>query len=105
MGKFNLLINGRMLGASGAIYGLLAAFGMLYPNRVIYLIIPPIPLKAKYFVLIFGAIELYLGVANANTGVAHFAHLRRCYIWCLADLVLAKKRCIFLTDSYVEFIC
>lgn len=75
MGKLNLLINGRMLGASGAIYGLLAAFGMLYPNRVIYLIIPPIPLKAKYFVLIFGAIELYLGVAQANTGVAHFAHL------------------------------
>ncbi|MCP4439589.1 MAG: rhomboid family intramembrane serine protease [Aureispira sp.] len=63
------------VGASGAIFGLLAAFGMLYPNRMIMLLIPPIPMKAKYFVLIFGAIELYLGVSGKQPGVAHFAHL------------------------------
>ncbi|MDC0231088.1 rhomboid family intramembrane serine protease [Aureispira] len=73
--NLNLLVNIPVVGASGAIYGLLAAFGLLYPNRIIYLIIPPIPLKAKYFVLIFGVIELYLGISNAQTGVAHFAHL------------------------------
>ena len=71
----NRLINIPVVGASGAVFGLLAAFGMLYPNRVIYLIIPPIPLKAKYFVIIFGLFELYLGISNAQTGIAHFAHL------------------------------
>lgn len=73
--SLNRLINVPVVGASGAVFGLLAAFGMLYPNRVIYLIIPPIPLKAKYFVLIFGLFELYLGISNAQTGIAHFAHL------------------------------
>jgi membrane associated rhomboid family serine protease len=63
------------LGASGAVFGLLAAFGMLYPNRVIMLLFPPIPMKAKYFVIIFGAIELYLGLQGKSTGVAHFAHV------------------------------
>ncbi len=63
------------LGASGSVYGLLAAFGMLYPNRMIMLLIPPIPLKAKYFVLIFGALELFLGFEGSSKGVAHFAHV------------------------------
>ncbi len=64
-----------VVGASGAIFGLLAGYGMLYPNSKIMLLIPPIPMKAKYFVLIYGAIELFLGVSNMNTGIAHFAHL------------------------------
>ena len=64
-----------MLGASGAVFGLLAGFGMLFPNNVIQLLFPPIALKAKYFVLIYAAIELYLGVSGMNTGIAHFAHL------------------------------
>jgi membrane associated rhomboid family serine protease len=74
-GNLNLLVNIPVVGASGAVFGLLAAFGMLYPNRIIYMIIPPVPLKAKYFVLIFGCIELYLGISHAQTGIAHFAHL------------------------------
>jgi len=65
----------RMLGASGAIFGLLAGFGVLFANHTIRLIIPPIPMKAKYFVLIFGVLELYLAFSGRNTGVAHFAHI------------------------------
>lgn len=69
------LVNTPMLGASGAVFGLLAGFGMLFPNSRIMLLIPPIPMKAKYFVIIYAVIELFLGVSNFNTGVAHFAHL------------------------------
>lgn len=64
-----------VVGASGAVYGILLAFGMMYPNNYIMLLIPPIPIKAKYFVLIFGALELISGVTNLNSGIAHFAHL------------------------------
>lgn len=63
-----------VVGASGAIYGLLLAFGMLFPNSLIYLYFF-IPMKAKWFVIIFGAIELFSGFYNQNSGVAHFAHL------------------------------
>lgn len=63
------------LGASGAVYGILLAFGMMFPNRPIMLLFPPIPIKAKYFVAIFGAIELISGLTRTNSGVAHFAHL------------------------------
>lgn len=64
-----------VVGASGAIYGLLLGFGLQFPNMRIMLLIPPIPMKAKYFVLIFAAIELYLGFSGRQTNVAHFAHL------------------------------
>lgn len=68
------LINTPTLGASGAVYGVLLAFGMLHPNSIIMLLIPPIPMKAKYFVIIFIVIELVLGLTY-NDNVAHFAHL------------------------------
>lgn len=64
------------VGASGAVYGILLAFGMMHPNNIIMLLIPPIPLKAKWFVLIYGAIELFSGLSNrVGDNVAHFAHL------------------------------
>ena len=63
------------VGASGAVYGLLLAFGMLFPNDIIRMIFPPIALKAKWFVIIFGAIELFLGITNSASNIAHFAHL------------------------------
>ena len=64
-----------MLGASGCVFGVLAAFGYLFPNQVIQLLFPPIPMKAKYFVLIFGGLELYYGVAKYSDGIAHYAHV------------------------------
>ncbi len=67
--------NVPMVGASGAVYGILLAFAMMFPNRLIFLIFLPIPIKAKYFVIIFGALELFNGVSNLQTGIAHFAHL------------------------------
>lgn len=63
------------IGASGAVYGILLAFGMMFPDRYIMLLIPPIPIKAKYFVAIFGAVELFYGVTGTRSGIAHFAHL------------------------------
>jgi membrane associated rhomboid family serine protease len=63
------------IGASGAVYGILLAFGMMFPNREIMLLFPPIPMKAKYFVAIFGVIELVSGISRTDSGVAHFAHL------------------------------
>ncbi|MBT9495176.1 MAG: rhomboid family intramembrane serine protease [Paucibacter sp.] len=71
------LLMGSMVptvGASGALFGLLLSFGMLFPDRIIVPLFPPIPMKAKYFVGIFGALELLLGF-NSNSSVAHFAHL------------------------------
>lgn len=69
------VMNIPAVGASGAIYGVLAAFGLLYPNRMIMLLIPPIPMKAKYFVIVMGAFALFAGFTGTQAGVAHFAHL------------------------------
>jgi membrane associated rhomboid family serine protease len=63
-----------VVGASGAVFGILLAFGMLFPNSLIYLFFT-IPIKAKYFVIIFGALELYLGITRTGGNIAHFAHL------------------------------
>jgi len=74
-GKLNLLLNVPTVGASGAVFGILLGFGMLFPNTELMLLFPPIPIKAKYFVLGYGAIELFSGIANTGDNVAHFAHL------------------------------
>jgi len=66
---------GPTIGASGGVFGILLAFGMMFPNRVIVMLFPPIPMKAKWFVLVYGALELYFGVTGAASHVAHFAHL------------------------------
>jgi membrane associated rhomboid family serine protease len=68
--------NTPMLGASGAVFGLLAAYGYLFPNTELYLMFIPVPVKAKYFVIGYAAIELFSGISNnPNDNVAHFAHL------------------------------
>ena len=63
------------LGASGGVFGLLLAYAMFFPNRIIVLLIPPIPLPAWLFVLLYAGMELMLGVTGTQAGVAHFAHL------------------------------
>ncbi|OFY20783.1 MAG: rhomboid family intramembrane serine protease [Bacteroidetes bacterium GWF2_33_38] len=68
-------LNVPTVGASGAVFGVLLAFGMLFPNSVLYIYFA-IPIKAKYFVMIYGAIELFMGISNnPSDNVAHFAHL------------------------------
>ena len=72
----DMKVNVPMIGASGAVFGILLAFGMLFPNTELYLMFIPIPIKAKYFVLGYGLLEFFLGIQNsASDNVAHFAHL------------------------------
>lgn len=63
------------IGASGGVFGLLLAYGVMWPENRIFLIFLPVPIKAKWFVLIYGGIELLLGFTRAMPGIAHFAHL------------------------------
>lgn len=74
MGMGDYLNTWVTIGASGACYGVLLAYGMLFPNERIMLLIPPVPMRAKYFVLFYAAIEAYSAFAS-NGNVAHFAHL------------------------------
>lgn len=68
-------INSSMVGASGALFGLLAGFAFYWPNTELYLFLLPIPIKAKYFVLGYALIDLFSGIAQISDGIAHFAHV------------------------------
>ena len=85
------MLNVPTVGASGAIYGLLLGFGMLYPNITLTLVFPPISLKAKWFVVIFAVIELVMGVLGTHDGVAHFAHLGGMLFGLILILIWKKK--------------
>ncbi|MDR1199022.1 MAG: rhomboid family intramembrane serine protease [Prevotellaceae bacterium] len=75
-GQLNILINSITVGASGAVFGILLAFGMLFPNMQLYIIPLPFPVKAKYMVIGYGIIELFAGIVDMRgDNVAHFAHL------------------------------
>jgi len=63
------------VGASGGLFGILLAFGMMFPNARVMLLFPPIPMTAKWLVIGYGALELFFGVTGTQAGVAHFAHL------------------------------
>jgi membrane associated rhomboid family serine protease len=63
------------VGASGGVFGILLAYGIFFPNRILMLLFPPILLPARLFVTLYAAIELTLGVTGTEAGVAHFAHL------------------------------
>jgi membrane associated rhomboid family serine protease len=63
------------VGASGGLFGLLLAYGLTYPNRIVVPLFPPIPMRAITFVFVFGLLELYLGVSGRAPGIANFAHL------------------------------
>ena len=87
------------VGASGSVYALLAAYAMLYPNRTLMLLFPPIPMKAKYFVLIFAGLELMSGIGQMRgtnlTNVAHFAHVGGALFGFLLILYWRKKGELF----------
>lgn len=72
---YRAIISTPTIGASGAVFGVLLAFGMLFPNTELMLLFPPIPIKAKYFVIGYGLLELFFGVSGIQGSVAHFAHL------------------------------
>ena len=74
-GTLNALVNTPMVGASGAVYGVILALGMLYPNMPMYLFFIPYPIKAKWVVIGYAVIEITQGLGNMVTNVAHFAHL------------------------------
>ena len=63
------------VGASGGVYGVLLAYGLYFPNRQLMLLIPPIPMRARTFVIVYAVLELVMGVTGTAAGVAHFAHL------------------------------
>lgn len=86
------------VGASGAIYGVLMGFAMLYPDAVLSLIFPPVSMKAKWFVLIFGGIELLTGITGVGGGIAHFAHLGGLIFGYLLIMYWKKKRTLYGRD-------
>lgn len=75
LGDLNIIYNIGTVGASGAVFGVLLAFGMLFPNIRLRLLFPPIELKSKHFVIGYGILELYLGLTRPGSHIAHFAHL------------------------------
>lgn len=83
------------VGASGAIYGLLMGYAMLYPDSVMTLIFPPVSMKAKWFVLIFAGIELLTGVTGTGGGIAHFAHLGGLIFGFLLIMYWKKRRTLY----------
>jgi membrane associated rhomboid family serine protease len=75
-GRLNEIYNIPVVGASGAVFGILLAFGMMFPNTKLLFLFFPVPIKAKYFVILYGAFELFSGIANRpGDNIAHFAHL------------------------------
>ena len=83
------------VGASGSIYGILMGYAMLYPNSIMQLVFPPIAMKAKWFVLIFAALELLLGMSSTGGGVAHFAHLGGLIFGFILIIYWKKKRQLY----------
>ena len=86
------------VGASGAIYGVLMGFAMLYPDARMALIFPPVSMKAKWFVLVFAAIELLTGVTGTGGGIAHFAHLGGLIFGFLLMMYWKKRHTLYGTD-------
>lgn len=92
IGELNGLINVPVIGASGAIFGILLAFGFMYPRQPLYLMFIPVPIQARWFVLGYGAIELLQGISNrSGDNVAHFAHIGGMVIGILILLYWKKK--------------
>lgn len=94
------LINAPTIGASGAIYGILLGFGMIFPNMPLYFFFIPVPIKAKWMVIAYGVLELTLGVTGVQSGVAHFAHLGGMVVALLLIIYWRKKGVIHREPLY-----
>ena len=93
LGVRDLQANIPMVGASGALFGILIAFGMLFPNTQLFLLFPPMPVKAKYLVLFYGLYTVYhIFVSNPADNVAHFAHLSGLLIGAVLVIYWKKDR-------------
>jgi membrane associated rhomboid family serine protease len=96
VGVRDLKVNIPMVGASGALFGVLIAFGMLFPNTQLFLLFPPMPIKAKYLVLFYGLYTVYnIFVSNPMDNVAHFAHLSGLLIGAILVITWRKNRTNF----------
>ncbi|MBR2319070.1 MAG: rhomboid family intramembrane serine protease [Bacteroidaceae bacterium] len=91
LAELNLVLNSQTVGASGAVYAILLGFGMLFPNERMFIFPLPFPIKAKFFVIGYALIELYMGVAGTPDGIAHFAHLGG-MLFGLALILLWRKK-------------
>ena len=91
LAELNLVLNSQTVGASGAIYAILLGFGMLFPNERMFVFPIPYPIKAKYFVIGYALIELYMGTVGTPDGVAHFAHLGGMLFGLILILLWRKK--------------
>jgi len=95
LAEMNAIINSPVIGASGAVFGILLAFGMLFPNTLLYVYFA-IPIKAKWFVMIYGAVELFSGIRGASgDNVAHFAHLGGMLFGFIMIKICQRKRKIY----------
>lgn len=81
-----------ILGASGAVYGVLVAFAVLFPNQKLMLLFPPIPIKAKYLAMGLIAFDVFQGVRGADSGIAHFAHIGGAVAGALLTWMWYKRR-------------
>jgi membrane associated rhomboid family serine protease len=90
-----------MLGASGAVFGVLLAFGMMFPNTVLQLIIPPVRLKAIWLVVIYGVLELFFGIIQTQAGVAHFAHVGGMLFGFILITYWKHRGTLFRNDDYL----
>ena len=92
LAELNIVLNSTTVGASGAVYAILLGFGMLFPNDRLFIFPLPVPVKAKYFVIGYALIELYMGTAGSPDGVAHFAHLGGMLFGFILIVVWRKKK-------------
>ena len=99
MGRLNILMNIPTVGASGAVFGILLAFGYMFPKEKLYMFLLPIPIPARVFVIVYGLIELFAGVANFSwDNVAHFAHLGGLLFGLVLLLIWKKRGKLFTKD-------
>jgi rhomboid family protein len=99
MGRLNILMNIPTVGASGAVFGILLAFGYMFPKEKLYMFFLPVPIPARVFVIVYGLIELFAGVANFSwDNVAHFAHLGGLLFGLVLLLIWKKRGKLFTKD-------